>query len=77
MDAPAMRRQPSPAADNPSASHGFQRTLLSTIFPAFVEAAPDQAACQSDRDGSVSWSHGIDQQLFVTQSDAQNRAHLE
>jgi hypothetical protein len=32
---------------------------------------PIQVACQSDRDGAVSWSHAIDQQLFVTQLDAQ------
>jgi hypothetical protein len=57
---------------SPPAPHGFQRTLLSTMFSAFVEGAvPDQVACQPDRDGAVSWCHAIDQQLFVTQLDAQ------
>src|ERR1700682_5306771 len=39
--------------------------------PSSRGAAPDQVACQPDRDGDVAWSHAIDRQLFVTQLDAQ------
>jgi hypothetical protein len=40
--------------------------------------APDQIACQSDRDGAVYWSHAMDQQLRNTIGCANfDRAHLE
>jgi hypothetical protein len=52
-------------------AHGFQRAFLSATFSAPGGPTPGEVACQQDGDGAVSRSCAPEEQLFVTQQDAQ------